>query len=364
MGDLNYRVAMGASQARQLLLPTPLDAHDFGGAASAGGAEEGGGEGEKLRTGTCVHRASGEGEDRILCEGPIEWRARQALLRCDQLQAAGSAPRRCGFEEGAIGFAPTYKLAVVSRSLRRCQVAPLALPYVISEEHVPSWTDRVLHKHRPSRVALALTSYAAVFHPNFGDSDHRPVRATFRLRADLAPPLPAPRARHVLHARAEVRRSACAALRRRLARSAPHRLLCGRLPLTCESLAVLVAAMLPLLLPRLLAGSAAAPPPHDDGPPAAATASPAVAAAGALVGATLLAPLLLVLAVGPSAAVAVRPPEDAQARPLAAARRKQRGAGRETTPAHARLVPGQGSEPPDGAPSPMQSAVEDGEEGY
>tara|TARA_B110001452_G_scaffold153399_1_gene127628 strand:- start:1157 stop:1555 length:399 start_codon:yes stop_codon:yes gene_type:complete len=89
----------------------------------------------------------------------------------------------------------------------------------------------------------------------------------------------------------------CAAGRARLAASAPHRLLCGRLPLTLEVFGLLLTPVL-FIVPWLLPG-----------------ATGAVDAIFAVAGLALLVPIALLLAVGPSAVVVVRAAE--ASRPIA-----------------------------------------------
>ena len=92
--------------------------------------------------------------------GLIDARERWMLMKKDELlnhMRAGNTA--VGFEEGEIGFPPTYKLKNNEFTKKR----------------VPSWTDRILFKDRAN--CLRQQSYSSVI--NNCVSDHRPVFSQF-----------------------------------------------------------------------------------------------------------------------------------------------------------------------------------------
>lgn len=66
-------------------------------------------------------------------------------------------------------FKPTFKL---TPGLRKCEY---------DRKRVPSWCDRVLWKSLPG-AAGCIEQYEYVACPNFVTSDHKPVRAAFRIQ--------------------------------------------------------------------------------------------------------------------------------------------------------------------------------------
>ena len=102
---------------------------------------------------------------RIKCNGEtvlglITARERWMLLKNDELLNQRSCGNTAvGFEEGEVGFPPTYKLKNNEFTKKR----------------VPSWTDRILYKDRTN--CLCQESYTSVI--NNCVSDHRPVFSQF-----------------------------------------------------------------------------------------------------------------------------------------------------------------------------------------
>jgi len=71
-----------------------------------------------------------------------------------------------GFSEGDITFAPTFKFIEGTNN------------YCLRESRVPSYTDRVLYKHKPkSDQILILENYDS--NNLLKESDHKPVFAQF-----------------------------------------------------------------------------------------------------------------------------------------------------------------------------------------
>jgi hypothetical protein len=100
-----------------------------------------------------------------------------ALLAGDQLKREIAAGRTLhGFNEAPIVFAPTFK------------VARHEAKEVYNEKRTPSWTDRVVFKSITSR-ATHLTAIPGGYtsSPSLTTSDHKPVRAVFKVRLPEAP---------------------------------------------------------------------------------------------------------------------------------------------------------------------------------
>jgi len=96
------------------------------------------------------------------------------LSTYDQLTSAMSRQTvLCGFKEGVLEFAPTYRWE------RRSNV------FSNKKSQAPSWTDRVLwHCKTGLETAVELKSYGSA--PNVFGSDHRPVYATFTVHVRKA----------------------------------------------------------------------------------------------------------------------------------------------------------------------------------
>lgn len=139
LGDLNYRVDLSRDEADALIREERIEVR------------------ERRRIGVppfyvhpAVHRE-------------------QTLLLHDQLTVERAAGRAFpGYSEGAVTFAPTYKLDNGSDT------------YDSSEKRrIPSWTDRILFKPASDPTMLELLRYGSV--PSLRGSDHRAVTATFRV---------------------------------------------------------------------------------------------------------------------------------------------------------------------------------------
>ena len=141
MGDLNYRIDLGAEHPSRAATAT-----------TAAGAAGGGGHSAHVQAVADLVEAA-------------EW---EALLGADQLRAAAAAGDAfVGFDEGRIAFAPTFKV------LRQPGVAYL-------HQRTPSYCDRILWKSMPScRGRLVQESLRPV--PEVSTSDHKPLLSTFTL---------------------------------------------------------------------------------------------------------------------------------------------------------------------------------------
>jgi hypothetical protein len=114
-----------------------------------------------------------------------------ALIAGDQLKREIAAGRTLtGFGEAPIVFAPTFK------------VARHEAKEVYNEKRTPSWTDRVVFKSitgRRDHLVAIPDGYTSC--PSLTTSDHKPVRAAFKVRLPESP------AEHLIHAAGE--RSPC-----------------------------------------------------------------------------------------------------------------------------------------------------------
>ncbi len=156
-GDLNYRVQTSFDDAAPLYYAAAAVAATVPLALSEGG--------------------DALGEQTEEAPASEQTAAVESLLLHDQLRAEMSAGRVLhGYEEAAIGFAPTYRLEVGSDPPR---------PRTLSNKRgqAPSYTDRVLYRALPGRKATPLAYRSA---PEIDTSDHAPVAALF----DLEPRLP------------------------------------------------------------------------------------------------------------------------------------------------------------------------------
>ncbi|CEO99150.1 hypothetical protein PBRA_001055, partial [Plasmodiophora brassicae] len=96
--------------------------------------------------------------------------ALDALVSSDQLlDEIAQKAIFLGYHEGALAFAPTYRMERNSSE------------YSNKREQSPSWTDRILYKSRPgAENEFVLKEYRS--HPTVLGSDHRPVSAVFNLK--------------------------------------------------------------------------------------------------------------------------------------------------------------------------------------
>jgi hypothetical protein len=149
MGDLNYRLENPSNSA----------------SAGAAGADEDSRSTSQQRPGDEVKDTP---QDFEAVQAMIKAKKYEQLLEFDQLrlaQAQGTAFP--GFKEGAIAFAPTFK---VERSG--------GVTY--KDKRVPSYCDRVLWKSMPScSQAVLQTHYGSMTSVN--TSDHKPVVALFKV---------------------------------------------------------------------------------------------------------------------------------------------------------------------------------------
>lgn len=97
------------------------------------------------------------------------------LLASDQLsKEIAEGHVLAGFEAPAPNFAPTFKV-------QRGKVQPTYQP-----ERVPSYTDRILHRSLPGfRPSLELLAFESC--PMVTSSDHKPVRAMYRITPSKPP---------------------------------------------------------------------------------------------------------------------------------------------------------------------------------
>lgn len=159
MGDLNYRIDLGA--------PPPAAATAVAAAAGGGGGSGDDGEGAAPPSAAAADPHSSHVQAVVeLVEGQ-EW---DALIAADQLQAAQRAGDAfVGFEEGAMAFAPTFKV----------QRQP-GIEY--KRQRTPSYCDRILWKSMVSAKGnLVQSSLRPV--PEVSTSDHKPVVSSFTLHA-------------------------------------------------------------------------------------------------------------------------------------------------------------------------------------
>ncbi|TMW56669.1 hypothetical protein Poli38472_006679 [Pythium oligandrum] len=182
LGDLNYRMNRKALTPIQMLNvlsnAASKSASPLQSTPSDKGESSPGGDYEEMRTPTAL---------RLLPQLPVA--LGQLIREHDELtMLRGTSQIFHGFEEAPIAFFPTFR-RIRGQCLQSCDMDTLSRNYSLMASNggyrVPSYTDRILYTSLPGREQQVQCLYYDSCE-SLTTSDHKPVRAVFRVENAIA----------------------------------------------------------------------------------------------------------------------------------------------------------------------------------